>query len=154
MWEGKQPHKYKAWFINTTFTELDHVDTFFNEFFKTEGLIKEYLDTGLMLIREFNQVLQIFFQWYILNRNLFKRLFFFNFYRADVPITIHPKIWDVLPTVRHVVEVLNVNTDLCVMPANPWSPKPSHRSPVLQTLYANAILFYQYSVVLFSFPWE
>lgn len=38
---------------------------------------------------------------------------------ADVPITIHPKIWDVLPTVRNVVEVLNVNTDLCVMPANP-----------------------------------
>lgn len=61
MWEGKQPHKYKAWFINTTFTELDHVDTFFNEFFKTEGLIKEYLDTGLILIREFNQVLQNFF---------------------------------------------------------------------------------------------
>lgn len=88
-------------------------------FSKHKSLIKEYLDTGLMLIREFNQVLQNFFQWYILKINFFKRLFFFYFYRADVPITIHPKIWDVLPTVRNVVEVLNVNTDLCVMPANP-----------------------------------
>lgn len=74
--------------------------------FSKLSLIKEYLDTGLMLIREFNQVLQ-------------NKTFFFHFYRADVPITIHPKIWDVLPTVRNVVEVLNVNTDLCVMPANP-----------------------------------
>ncbi|XP_062603404.1 tetratricopeptide repeat protein 13-like [Saccostrea cucullata] len=38
---------------------------------------------------------------------------------AEVPITIHPKIWDVLPNVRNIVEVLNVNTDLCVMPASP-----------------------------------
>lgn len=84
-------------------------------FSKHKSLIKEYLDTGLMLIREFNKVLQNFFQWSIFLKDFFCK----NFYRADVPITIHPKIWDVLPTVRHVVEVLNVNTDLCVMPANP-----------------------------------
>ncbi|KAK3093376.1 hypothetical protein FSP39_014746 [Pinctada imbricata] len=42
-----------------------------------------------------------------------------NVKTAEIPITIHPKIYEVFPTVRSVLEVLNANTDLCVYPSKP-----------------------------------